>query len=120
MMIPKPTPRRSEVRRAKAHRSRVIKQTYTLVIARDGYRCRLCGATRYPIEMHEVRSRAQLRGRPPEEIFNAANCLMVCGPATDRDTCHGALTARVIDIVFVQPERGCDGPVEAQYRTQTT
>ena len=50
------------------------------------------------LEMHEMRSRAQLRGRPPEDIFNTANALALCSE------CHRRVTERKIELVA-----GADG-----------
>jgi len=49
--------------------------------------CRCCdgAGSRYD-QMHEIRSRAQLRGRPDAEIFCLANCVRVC------PRCHRKLT----------------------------
>ena len=50
------------------------------------------------LEMHELKSRAQLRGRPPEEIFNTANAVALCSE------CHRRVTERKIELVA-----GADG-----------
>lgn len=59
--------------------------------------------------MHEMVFRSQLRGRPPEEIFNTKNCLLLCLP------CHAEVHARKIDLVPVS-ELGANGAVDVQRR----
>lgn len=55
--------------------------------------------------MHEIRSRAQLRGKPPEEIFSTENCLMLCFE------CHHLVTARRI-LIETTTDRGADDKVK--------
>ena len=68
-------------------RNEVIGAVREQVFRRDTH-CRVCGkpGSRFD-EMHEIRSRAQLRGRPIEEIFCTANCVRVCARP-----CHAKLT----------------------------
>ena len=58
--------------------------------------------------MHELRSRAQLRGKPPEEIFNTANCVMLC------HDCHVEVTDHRIDLVPVDQDAGANGKLDVQ------
>ena len=60
--------------------------------------------------MHEIQSRAALRGKPPHEIFTTTNCILLC----HKD--HRRVTARHIDIVCVNESRGADGPIDVQHR----
>jgi hypothetical protein len=58
--------------------------------------------------MHELRSRAQLRGKLPEEIFNTANCVMLC------HACHVEVTDHRIDLVPVDQDAGANGKLDVQ------
>jgi hypothetical protein len=58
--------------------------------------------------MHEIRSRAQLRGKAPEEIFNTHNCAMLC------HRCHVEVTAHRIDLVAVDQDAGANGKLDVQ------
>jgi len=106
--FPKPKPRKSEKRREKAHRNAVIAAVRADVVRRDP-RCRCCGDFLFNHgEMHELRSRAQLRGKLPEEIFNTANCVMLC------HACHVEVTDHRIDLVPVDQEAGANGKLDVQ------
>lgn len=71
------TPTREERKgEKKAVKSHVIAQVRARVFELD--RACICGKCKPSDkfdEMHEVVSRAQLRGRPPEDIFNVRNCV---------------------------------------------
>lgn len=70
-------PSRADRKRKKADvRRTIIAAVRAIVLARDG-RCRVCG-TRHNLTMNEIERRSALRGRPPEEIFNTANCVTLC------------------------------------------
>jgi 5-methylcytosine-specific restriction endonuclease McrA len=70
----------------RAARAALIARVRAEVFRRDTH-CRVCGKPGSRVDqMHEIRSRALLRGRPDEEIFCTANCLRV-----DR-RCHARLT----------------------------
>jgi 5-methylcytosine-specific restriction endonuclease McrA len=89
---------------ARQHRVAVIGATRATVFSRDRA-CRACGQKgRLTDEMHEVKSRALLRGKPPEEIFNTANCVRVC------KACHSKLTKH--ELWAIEGPLGCDGTVE--------
>lgn len=93
---------RSEKR---AHRATVIAFARAHVFSRD-VGCRFCGrAGRATDEMHEVTSRAKLRGQPPEAVFTTANCLRLCRG------CHGLVTAHVFAASYARADLGCDGHV---------
>lgn len=108
LKFPKPKPRKSEKRREKAHRNAVIAAVRADVVRRDP-RCRGCGDFLFNHgEMHELRSRAQLRGKLPEEIFNTANCVMLC------HACHVEVTDHRIDLVPVDQDAGANGKLDVQ------
>lgn len=108
MLLPKPRSHRLERAAKKAHRKRVIRQIREEVRQRD-LRCRHCGGTEGRLEMHELRSRARLRGKPPEEIFNRRNCLMLCS------ACHRAVTEHRL-IASPTGGAGADGDVDFKER----
>ena len=58
--------------------------------------------------MHEIRSRAQLRGKAPEEIFNSRNCVMLC------HRCHVAVTAHHVELVPIHPDEGANGKLDVR------
>ena len=97
MRFPKPRPQRLVRQDKRKHRRDVIRGARAQVMQRDR-RCRVCGEAAVRLEMHELKSRAQLRGRPPEEIFNTANALALCSE------CHRRVTERKIELVA-----GADG-----------
>jgi 5-methylcytosine-specific restriction endonuclease McrA len=108
LKFPKPKPRKSEKRREKAHRNAVIAAVRADVVRRDPL-CRGCGDILLKSgEMHELRSRAQLRGKLPEEIFNTANCVMLC------HACHVEVTDHRIDLVPVDQDAGANGKLDVQ------
>jgi 5-methylcytosine-specific restriction endonuclease McrA len=108
LKFPKPKSRKSEKRREKAHRNAVIAAVRSDVVRRDP-RCRCCGDFLFNHgEMHELRSRAQLRGKLPEEIFNTANCVMLC------HACHVEVTDHRIDLVPVDQDAGANGKLDVQ------
>jgi 5-methylcytosine-specific restriction endonuclease McrA len=111
MLLPKPTRTRRQERRAeKDHQHAVILAVRRQLIKRD-QRCRVCGELlSKDAQMHEMVFRSQLRGRPPEEIFNTRNCLMLCL------SCHADVHARKIDIIPVDDDLGANGDVEVQRR----
>jgi 5-methylcytosine-specific restriction endonuclease McrA len=78
--FPKPLSRKAEKQRARRERSAYIAKVRREVALRDR-RCRVCGEYfgigEFTPEMHEIQSRAALRGRPVEDIFNLDNCVML-------------------------------------------
>jgi len=95
-----------------AARVAVIGLNRTAVFDRDRM-CRRCGAPGRPDDhCHETRSRAMLRGRPPEEIFNLVNCMRLCPP------CHERITRHEERIVMLDPVRGCNGDVRFEVRSK--
>lgn len=115
MPFPKPLPRRLEKRRQRTARNGLIAAVRRAVVARD-VRCRCCGerfATgEQTPEMHELRSRAQLRGRDPTDIWNRANCLLLCR------RCHRGVTDHRITLTPADAEQGADGVVEVERRME--
>lgn len=101
--FPKPIPRKIERQRLKRTRAEHISRVRSAVVSRDG-KCRSCGE-RGRLEMHEVRSRAQLRGKHFTEIFTLQNCLMLCRE------CHRKVTEHRLDITICDKTRGCNGQV---------
>jgi 5-methylcytosine-specific restriction endonuclease McrA len=96
-------------RKKRQTRAAVITANRVVIFDRDAC-CRRCGAAgRDDDHCHEVKSRADLRGRPPEDIFNRQNCLRLC------ERCHLFVVhgwgGDREDIVYDDAERGCDGPV---------
>lgn len=87
------------------HRNAVIAATRKAVFARDTGCKGKCRRTSDLDQMHEVRSRAQLRNMPPEVIFNTRNCIRVC------PRMHQLLTDNKADIIFVDDTEGCDAAV---------
>ena len=112
MLFPKPRPRRLVKKDQKAHRKAVIRAVRDVVRHRDPT-CRVCGTvpTAGRLEMHEIRSRAQLRGKAPEEIFSTTNCLMLCS------THHREVTERRLFLIPAT-EAGADGPVRVKSREE--
>ena len=110
--VPKPRPQRLVRKDKKAHRTAVIGAVRDVVCRRDP-RCRVCdqlpGAVR--LEMHEITSRAQLRGKAPEDIFSTSNCVMLCS------TCHREVTAHRIVLIPTTPY-GADGDVQVRTREE--
>ncbi|GEM_PF-3044106 len=108
MLYPKPRPRHLVKKDQKAHRKAVIRAVRDVVRQRDPV-CRVCGTvpTQGRLEMHEIRSRAQLRGKAPEAIFSTANCLMLCS-AHHRDVTERRLWLRPAT------DAGADGLVRVQ------
>jgi hypothetical protein len=93
--------RAEEKRRAHAHKVEVIATARAAVWVRSRDYCEVCSDTEAETarkwhkavhEMHEVKSRAQMRGRPVEEIFCLENCIRVCG------FCHDLLTRNVLEL----------------------
>lgn len=80
----------------------MINDTREACVARDGV-CRFTGWRSWRLEMHEIKSRAETRGLPPEQRFNTANCVML-SPAA-----HMLVTRNVIGIET--DEAGADGTI---------
>lgn len=72
--------------------------------------CQLCHRGDGVHEMHEVVSRARLRGRALAAIFNLWNCSRLCRE------CHREVTERRIDVVVVDLAAGCLGQLLPQRR----
>lgn len=85
-----------------------IAETRAKVFARDAA-CRVSGLSSEFDQMHEDPSRAQSRGRPPEERFNSKVCIRL-----NRDI-HRLVTEKKIRLVKVDPALGFDGPIRAIY-----
>lgn len=109
LAFPKGQTRRAAKRADDAHHAAFVGFVRALVFGRSDC-CQLCGTPHGRHEMHEARSRAQLRGRPPEVVFNLWNCARLC-----RD-CHADVTAHRVDLVMGRPDKGCNGPLLAQRR----
>ena len=115
---PKPEKRASQRKRQRETRSAVISEVRAIVVKRDKA-CRVCrkllqNAAGDPFgEMHELQSRAKLRGKPPREIFNTQNCVMLC------HLCHVKITENKIDLVPVDQEQGANGVLEVQVKMFT-
>lgn len=76
--------------------------------------CAVCGGRTLMLDqMHEVRSRSQTRGRPPEERFNRQNCVRL-----HRD-CHRQVTEKLVLMAFVDAVAGMDGGLIVQRRGHT-
>lgn len=115
--FPKPRSRKAEQRRQKAHRRTVIAAVRNELVHRDT-RCRVCGDAFSEglgaAQMHEVKSRARLRGRPPEDIFNTDNCILVC------NECHTDIHAHRIELTPLghPDERGHYGRLRFAIKTR--
>ena len=57
------------------------------VFRRDNYTCQLCGRTDY-IEAHHIRKKST----HPSLVFDVDNGITLCGPCTDKNSCHGKVT----------------------------
>ena len=117
LLWPKPTSKRIERRREKQRRADLIAAVRREVVVRDAGRCRACQCLLTGFsgggEMHELRSRALMRGKPPEEIFNTNNCLMLCSE------CHRNITNHVADLIPEDADLGADGAMVLQGRDDT-
>jgi 5-methylcytosine-specific restriction endonuclease McrA len=95
MQFPKPVSRKEEKAAQKTRRKAHITKTRLMVSMRDR-RCRVCGEIfgtgEQTPEMHELKSRAQLRGRPIEELFSLENCVML------HRKCHRDVTENRISL----------------------
>lgn len=79
--------------------------------------CACCGETeiqtrrrspaKWTHEMHEDPSRAETKGRPPEERFNLVVCMRICPP------CHRDYTANELRCV-AKSEHGWLGPYNVE------
>ena len=111
LAFPKPPSRKSEKRAARQVRRTQIALIRRKVGQRDR-RCRVCGEGfgygELTPEMHELTSRARLRGRPPEEIFNMTNCVMI------HRRCHREVTERRVSLAPVDPAQGANGFLEVR------
>lgn len=101
----------SEAVKAAKHAATVqqIQATRILVFARDSA-CRVTGLVGDDDAMHEDPSRAQTRGRPPEERFNTRICIRL------NRRIHELVTDNKIEIVKVDPALGFDGPIRVIYK----
>lgn len=62
----------------------VSDSTYQIVLARDNYKCRLCGNdNRYELELHHIYYRSQRK----DLIDEPDNCIMLCGNFSE-NKCH--------------------------------
>lgn len=62
----------------------VSDSTYQIVLARDNYKCRLCGNdNRYELELHHIYYRSQSK----DLIDEPDNCIMLCGNFS-KNKCH--------------------------------
>ena len=107
LMFPKGPTRRAEQTAKRQHRADIIRAVREQVMERDKA-CRICGSTACPT-MHEIISRARLRGRIAENMFNTYNCLRLCGGPTGG--CHEKVTRHKVKIVVTWPS-GANGPIE--------
>lgn len=112
-MFLKPLRRSIVRRRARAHRREVITAA-RLACARRDHACRVCrgafGGGEQTAEMHELESRAALRGQPPEVIFRSGNVVLL------HRRCHREITEHRLDLVPMDPDLGADGVLEVQRR----
>jgi len=105
LALPKGEPGFRKQERERIERTALIASVHDAVWARDNGGCRVGGCTWHPDdEMHEIRSRAQLRGRPDAEVFNTANCIRLCREH-HRDVTEHRLTVGCLT------DRGADGDV---------
>lgn len=91
-------------KKKRSHRSQVIQDTHDKVWKRDVV-SRCCGLAGVLDEMHEIDSRAKLRGCAPERIFNTRNCIRLCSEQ------HRYLTEHKAGLICVDPVLRADGPV---------
>lgn len=97
--------REEETRLAYAHRVAVIAACRVVVFARDR-ECRICHRRPWHTdEMHEIKSRAQLRGKRPEDIFCPENCVRLC-----RD-CHRKVTEHEVWISVTDERLGANSTI---------
>lgn len=113
MPFPKPQSRAS-ARRAKArHKASVIASVRRQIAQRDTT-CRVCGKAfgwgEQTPEMHELTSRAALRGKPPEEIFTPENCVLL------HRSCHRDVTEHRVTLAPVHLDRGATGDLVSERR----
>jgi 5-methylcytosine-specific restriction endonuclease McrA len=97
MKFPKPVSRKQDKAAKKARRKAHLATIRRQVSMRDR-RCRACGELfgvgELTPEMHELQSRAQLRGRPIEELFSLKNCVML------HRKCHRDVTEHRLSLDF--------------------
>lgn len=104
--------RLSRSARAKRAQRRVfIDANRKAVFERDPV-CRRCGGSNGDADhVHEVLTRAMLRGMDPEVIFRTSNTLRLC------PNCHlNIITLGIENIVYSDPQRGCDALVTFEPR----
>ena len=66
------------------YKNKVSDSTYKTVLARDNYRCRLCGNDNiYELNLHHIYYRSQRR----DLIDEPDNCIMLCGNFS-KNKCH--------------------------------
>jgi hypothetical protein len=104
LAFPKGATRKSEQRRKKKTRTELIAEVRRAVWKRDRV-CRYTRQARPDDEMHEIVSRAKLRGRPITELFSMSNCIRL-----SRDT-HREVTEHRLRIEPLTTA-GADGLVE--------
>jgi hypothetical protein len=108
LALPKGEPGFRKQERERIFRNALIAEVREIVFVRDWGGCRVpgCGSPSRLVtdEMHEIRSRAELRGRPDAEIFNRANCIRLCRDH-HRDVTEHRLRVRCMT------DQGADGEV---------
>lgn len=104
-----------KTRKKRQARNAIIAVTRPKVFTRDPC-CRRCKRPGRPDDhMHEVLSRAQLRGRPSAEVFSTTNTLRLC------KLCHQLFSMTIgvtrEQILYDDPALGCDGPIRCVPKT---
>jgi hypothetical protein len=102
--IPKLRPRLLDRRDSKRNEDAYFKEQRALAFARDGNRCRVCGAG-FRLEPHHVERRSHFGPKRVVEKHHKSNLYTCCSE------CHELFTGNVLKAVSLTA-KGTDGPVQ--------
>ena len=84
---------------SRIYSSKYYKSWRKKVFKRDLWQCQLCGKREY-IQAHHIYPKSKF----PKLIFVIPNGITLCGPATDKKTCHGKVTGKELDFAKILSE----------------